>query len=67
MTDATTEQLIELASDLYQEGYVCGISGENAYKWLEAWAIAMKRVAQGEEYSSDLVHKVYQALTAEQA
>lgn len=63
MADEIIKELTDLAVDLYQEGYHCGLSGPEADTWLRAWAISMQRVAQGEKYSSDLVYEVFKSIS----
>lgn len=65
MNDATIGELVKLANELYQEGYMCGISGPDADTWLEAWATAMQRVAQGEQYDPDLVYEIFKKLSGD--
>lgn len=48
-----------LARDLYQEGYQCGISGNNTDKWFKAWGIAMQKVANGEKYTEGMVNDCF--------
>lgn len=54
-----SENLVALANDLYSEGYACGISGIESDAWFLAWAEAMRRVASGESYTSNLVINIY--------
>ncbi|WP_370601187.1 hypothetical protein [Pseudomonas nitroreducens] len=65
MTDSTVTELVNLANELYQEGYMCGISGPDADTWIEAWATAMQRVAQGEQYGPDLVYEIFKKLSGD--
>lgn len=53
------KNLVSLANDLYSEGYACGISGIKSDAWFLAWAEAMRRVAAGEQYTSNLVIDIY--------
>ena len=46
------EGLKEIASELYSEGYQSGSLNDD---WIEAYARAMKAVADGEPYSKKLV------------
>lgn len=57
--DKTIEHLIDLANDLYAEGYACGIGEANSDKWFAAWAVAMQRVAAGEEYTQNMVIDIF--------
>lgn len=56
------EQLVKLAKDLYKEGYVAGIQD---YDWFNAWALAMERVAGGEEYHDEMVNFCYKEFKEE--
>ena len=49
------EDFKKLAKGLYEEGYMCGISGKNEDKWFDAWACAMEKIAKGAKYTDDLV------------
>jgi hypothetical protein len=57
--DEIQKQLVLLAEDLYGEGYMCGISGDDSEKWFRAWAEAMRRVAAGEPYTQTLVIDIF--------
>jgi hypothetical protein len=59
--DQITEHLADLAQDLYQEGYACGISGYSSEKWFSAWAEAMRRVVGGEAYTKNMVIDIFKA------
>ena len=54
----TTEHLIALAKDLYEEGCMSGI-GPNKAVWYSAWAEAMRRVTHGEPYTIELVRDIF--------
>lgn len=56
------ESLGYLASDLIAQGCHGGISVENEDKWLNAWAIAMVRVAAGTKYTDNLVIEIFNEL-----
>ncbi|MBT8449562.1 MAG: hypothetical protein KJO69_07725 [Gammaproteobacteria bacterium] len=59
MHSKTINNLKALAADLYQE--TCGISGDDADEWLEAYALAMQDiVSTGADYSEDLVINNFQ-------
>jgi hypothetical protein len=54
--DNIIEELKKLAQDLYNEGYYGGGDGEDL---LKAWAITMKKVADGEKYTDELFDNIY--------
>jgi len=61
----TQDRLIhlkKLAEDLYNEGYQCGISGDDSELWYAAWAEAMLRVASGDPYVDCMVIDAFRAL-----
>ncbi len=62
-SDKQIDQLVALANDLYTEGYACGIGRENGDLWFMAWAIAMQRVAAGEEYREGMVIDIFESLS----
>lgn len=56
------DELAKLAEDLYQQGYICGISDE---RWYRAYALAMQRVAAGSLYEDEMVSKAFSELFPE--
>ena len=51
-------ELKELCSDLYEQGYQCGIL-EDANDWFEAYVLAIEAIITGEFFSDDLVRRCF--------
>lgn len=49
------QDLKDMAQDIYNEGYHCGVNGPDADLWFEAYAMAMREITKGADYSDDLV------------
>ena len=55
-------ELKAAAESLFSEGYAGGILSD---QWLEAWAVALAKVADGERFTEDLVIDCFNALDLE--
>lgn len=53
------QELRKLVVELYNEGYMAGISNQ---KWFDAFALAAQKIVSGEVFSEDLVIKCYDEL-----
>jgi len=45
------EELEKLMKDIYDEGYICGISDN---RWFMAYAVAAVKIMKGAKFSDDL-------------
>ena len=60
-SESKVVELTKLASDLYQEGYQCGLSSDED-RWLKAWALTMIAICEGEAYSEALLDSKFKEL-----
>lgn len=53
------KELSKLAKAIHEDGHKNSVISDD---WFEAWALVMKRVSDGEEYSGELVLDCYDSL-----
>jgi hypothetical protein len=56
------KELILLCEDIYNEGYICGLTAPNQPFWFHAYTLMINDIMNGESFDSDLLIKHYHSL-----